>query len=98
MSTLFNEVLHSRIRLLPSVDPHVIFKSFFFLHLATAQVTFKLPLRFMNLHMLLQQFSIPEGFKAGVTSVFIGKVHQILVLIHLPSVNKHKVALSALDI
>ena len=80
------------------MNPHVIFKSFFLLHLASAQVAFKLPLRLMNLHMLFQQFSVPEGFKADSTSVLVRKVHQILVLIHLPSVNKHKVTLCALDI
>ena len=87
-----------RVRLLSTVDSHVVLKRLLLLHLAPTELTLKFPLRFMDLHVLLQQLAISKRLKADVTPMLIREMNQILVLVHLPSVDKHQVALSALDI
>ena len=87
-----------RVRFLSTVDSHVVLKRLLLLHLAPTELTLKFPLRFMDLHVLLQQLAISKRLKADVTPMLIREMNQILVLVHLPSVDKHQVALSALDV
>ena len=90
--------INLRVRLLSTMDPHVVLKRLLLLHLAPTQLTLKFPLRFMDLHVFLQQLAITKRLKADITSVLVREMNQILVLVHLPSVDKDEVALSALDI
>ena len=43
-----------RVRFLSTVDSHVVLKRLLLLHLAPTELALKFPLRFMDLHVLLQ--------------------------------------------
>ena len=87
-----------RIRLLPSMNPHVLNKRGLWLDSAPTHITLILSLWVVHCLMLPWHLTITKWLVTDLTPVPVRKVNQVSVLHHMYPPNKNHGALSALNV
>ena len=80
------------------MHPHVLGHGRLALQPRAAQLTLVPSLRFVHRHVLLELRADAEVLPADFALVLVREVDRVLVPVHLPPVDKHEVALGALDV